>query len=103
MGRKKDFKAAKSFTLGLQELAWLAKYSADKNLKASEVMNKLLRTAMQNDVKEEKKAIQRGPIAFCTKCMQRTEFENVKDNWLCFECGEDKTEVIEYHLERARP
>ena len=103
MGRKKDFKAAKSFTLGLQELAWLAKYSSEKNLKASEVMNKLLRTAMQNDVKEEKKAIQRGPIAFCTKCMKRTEFDKVESNWLCFDCGEDKTEVIEYHISRSQP
>tara|TARA_Y100000310_G_C20397567_1_gene675808 strand:- start:102 stop:413 length:312 start_codon:yes stop_codon:yes gene_type:complete len=103
MGRKYDFKAAKSFTLGLQELAWLAKHSADKKKKASEVVNLLIRKAMQADNTKEKKKKARGPIAFCTVCMKRTEFQNVKDNWLCFECGEDKTEVIQYHLERSQP
>ena len=101
MGRKYDFKAAKSFTLGLQELAWLAKYSAEKKMKASEVVNNLIRKAMQKDNKEEKKQKQRGPLAFCTSCMKRTEFEQVENNWLCFECGEDKTEVIEYHIARS--
>ena len=102
MGRKYDFKAAKSFTLGLQELAWLAKYSAEKKLKASEVVNKLIRTAMQEDHQEEKEQKQRGPIAYCTGCSKQREFNQVKDNWLCFECGEDKTEVIEYHIQHAR-
>jgi ribosomal protein L10 len=106
MGRKYDFKAAKSFTLGLQELAWLAKYSAEKKMKASEVVNNLIRKAMQKDNKEEKEQKLRGPLAFCTQCMKRTEFKQVKDeqlleHWLCFECGEDKTEVIEYHIARS--
>ena len=104
MGRKYDFKAAKSFTLGLQELAWLAKYSAEKKLKASEVVNKLIRTAMQEDHQEEKEQKQRGPIAYCTGCSTQREFEQVQHDkqvtWLCFECGEDKTEVIEYHIAR---
>ena len=102
MGRKYDFKAAKSFTLGLQELAWLAKYSAEKKLKASEVVNKLIRTAMQADNKEEKEQKLRGPIAYCTGCSKQTEFEQVKDKWLCVICEEDKTEVIEYHIQHAR-
>jgi len=102
MGRKYDFKAAKSFTLGLQELAWLAKHSADNKLKASEVVNTLIRKAMQADNKEEKKKIALGPIAYCTGCSKQTEFEQVKDKWLCVICEEDKTEVIEYHIRHAR-
>ena len=102
MGRKYDFKAAKSFTLGLQELAWLAKHSADHKLKASEVVNTLIRKAMQADNKEEKKKIALGPIAYCTGCSKQTEFEQVKDKWLCVICEEDKTEVIEYHIRHAR-
>ena len=62
--------------------------------------NKLIRKAMLADNTEEQKAVSRGPMVFCTACMKRTEFKQVKDNWLCFKCGEDKTEVIEYHLER---
>ena len=102
MGRKYDFKAAKSFTLGLQELAWLAKHSADKKKKASEVVNKLIRTAMLEDNVEEKKKIALGPIAYCTGCSKQTEFEQVKDKWLCVICKEDKTEVILYHIQHAR-
>jgi len=102
MGRKYDFKAAKSFTLGLQELAWLAKHSAEKKMKASEVMNKLLRTAMLEDNVEEKKKVARGPLAYCTGCSKQSEFESVKDKWLCFECGEDKTEVVEHYVKQAR-
>ena len=102
MGRKYDFKAAKSFTLGLQELAWLAKHSATNKLKASEVVNTLIRKAMQADNKEEKKKIALGPIAYCTGCSKQTEFEQVKDKWLCVICEEDKTEVIEYHIRHAR-
>jgi len=102
MGRKPEFKATKSFTMGLRELAWLKEYSERKNEKASAIVNKLIRKAMLEDNTEEHKKKARGPLAFCTKCMERREFEQVKDNWLCFECGEDKTEVIEYHIARQQ-
>jgi len=102
MGRKPEFKATKSFTMGLQELGWLKEYSEKKNEKASAIVNKLIRKAMLEDNTEEHKKIARGPLAFCTRCMERREFEQVKDNWLCFECGEDKTEVIQYHLARSQ-
>jgi len=100
MGRKAEFKATKSFTMGLQELGWLKEYSERKNEKASAIVNKLIRKAMLADNTEEQKSVARGPMVFCTACMKRREFKQVKDNWLCFKCGEDKTEVIEYHLER---
>ena len=102
MGRKAEFKATKSFTMGLQELGWLKEYSERKNEKASAIVNKLIRKAMLEDNTEEQKKVARGPTAFCTACMKRREFEQVKDNWLCFSCGEDKTEVIKYHLERIQ-
>jgi len=105
MGRKAEFKATKSFTMGLQELGWLKEYSERKNEKASAIVNKLIRKAMLEDNTKEHKKIARGPLAFCTACMKQTEFQHVEDNvepynitWLCFECGEDKTEVIEYHI-----
>jgi len=102
MGRKPEFKATKSFTMGLQELGWLKEYSERKNEKASAIVNKLIRKAMLADNTEEKKKIARGPVVFCTNCMKRKEFEQVENNWLCFDCGEDKTEVIEYHIKKAQ-
>ena len=102
MGRKPEFKATKSFTMGLRELAWLKEYSERNNVKASALVNKLIRTAMLEDDHEEKERKLRGPIAYCTGCSKQREFEQVKDNWLCFESGEDKTEVIEYHIQRAQ-
>ena len=100
MGRKPEFKATKSFTMGLRELAWLKEYSERNKVKASALVNKLIRTAMLEDTHEEKERKLRGPIAYCTGCSQQREFEQVKDNWLCFECGEDKTEVVEYYIKQ---
>jgi hypothetical protein len=111
MGRKPEFKATKSFTMGLRELAWLKEYSERRNEKASAIVNKLIRTAMLEDDHEEKERKLRGPIAYCTGCSKQREFEPVQHDkqgnyspnihWLCFECGEDKTEVIEYHIKRT--
>ena len=106
MGRKPEFKATKSFTMGLRELAWLKEYSERNNIKASALVNKLIRTAMLEDDHEEKERKLRGPIAYCTGCSQQREFEQVQHDkqvsWLCFECGEDKTEVVEYYQKQAR-
>ena len=49
MGRKSEFKAAKSFTICMSELSWLAEYSERTKQKASVVVNKLLREAMIKD------------------------------------------------------
>jgi len=112
MGRKAEFKATKSFTMGLQELGWLKEYSERKNEKASAIVNKLIRKAMLADNTEEHKKVARGPLAFCTNCMKRREFIKVetpaykefdaKTSWICCKCEEDKTEVIQYHLERLQ-
>ena len=102
MGRKPEFKATKSFTMGLRELSWVYEYSQRQNLKASAVVNKLIRKAMLDDVHEETERKLRGPIAYCTGCSQQREFESVKDKWLCFECGEDKTEVVTYYIKQSQ-
>ena len=102
MGRKPEFKATKSFTLGLRELSWLNEYCQRNNIKASAHVSKLIRNAMLEDDHEEKERKLRGPIAYCTGCSKQREFESVKDKWLCFECGEDKTEVVEYYQKQAR-
>lgn len=67
MGRQKEFKVGKSFTFGLQELAWLAKHCHDKKIKGSEFMNKLLREAMTED-KVEKVKESNTQVVHCMTC-----------------------------------
>jgi hypothetical protein len=102
MGRKKEFVATKSFTIGLQELVYLEKVCNEKNIKASKFINGLLRKAMLTDLEKEKQNY--GPITWCTVCSGHKEFGNTEDidglnRWICKECGDDKTEVIKYMLE----
>tara|TARA_R100000750_G_C2295156_1_gene76528 strand:+ start:321 stop:638 length:318 start_codon:yes stop_codon:yes gene_type:complete len=101
MGRKKEFVATKSFTIGLQELVYLEKVCNEKDMKASKFINGLLRKAMLTALEKEKQ--QHGPITYCTGCNDYKEFEYTEDNdgynWSCTVCGDDKTKVIDYMLE----
>ena len=98
MGRKKEFVASKSFTLGLQELVYMEKICNEKKIKASQFINRLLRRAMIEDQKKEEQ--HHGPVTWCTECGTYKEFEYTEndDEWSCRDCGEDKTEVIKYQL-----
>jgi len=103
MGRKKEFVASKSFTLGLSELLYMEKKCNEQKIKASKFINRLLRRAMLADQKKEEQ--RHGPITYCTGCVEYKEFAKVfdsegLDSWVCKECGDDKTEVIEYMLEK---
>ena len=100
MGRKKEFVATKSFTIGLQELVYLEKVCNEKNIKASKFINGLLRKAMLTDLEKEKQ--KHGPITYCTGCNEYKEFEYMEDEraWTCIVCGDDKTKIIEYMLEK---
>jgi len=100
MGRKKEFVASKSFTLGLQELLYMEKKCNEQKIKASKFINGLLRKAMLTDLEKEKQ--NHGPITFCTGCVEYKEFEYMEDEkaWTCVVCGDDKTKVIEYMLEK---
>lgn len=99
MGRKKEFVASKSFTLGLQELMYLEKACNEQGIKASKFLNRLLRKAMLLDLEKEKQ--KHGPIAYCTNCVAYREFELKEGNkWLCIDCDEDKTSVIKYMLKK---
>ena len=98
MGRQKEFKVAKSFTLGIQEIAWLAKHCHEKKIKASEFMNKLLRKAMQKDQKKEAKEANTLPY-HCYNCNSHTQHTKVE--MICIECDQVnqqlKKKVEEYH------
>ena len=99
MGRKKEFVASKSFTLGLQELLYMEKKCNEQKIKASKFINRLLRKAMLADLEKEKQ--QHGPITYCTGCNEYKEFEQKEGKeWTCIVCGDDKTQVITYMLEK---
>jgi len=100
MGRKKEFKAGKAFTLGIQELAFMETHCYEKNLKASTYVNNFIRKEMQAAIKKEEET--HGPVTYCTACSDQREFENIEDRWLCMECHEDKTDVVIINLEQMR-
>ena len=94
MGRKKEWKASKSFTLGISEIAFMEEYCYNKNMKGSEYVNKLIRKEMLTSQDKERK--EHGPINWCTKCGDNREYRAKHGKWLCDQCGDDKTEVIGY-------
>jgi uncharacterized paraquat-inducible protein A len=65
MGRRNEFKVAKSFTICMAEIAWLAEYCERTKQKASVVVNKLLREAM---VKDKTDPNRQTSGASCDKC-----------------------------------
>ena len=98
MGRKKEWKASKSFTLGISEIAFMEEYCYNKNMKGSEYVNKLIRKEMLKT--QDLKRNEHGPINWCTSCGDNREYEAKKERWLCNQCGDDKTEVIEYLIKQ---
>ena len=98
MGRKKEWKASKSFTLGISEIAFMEEHCYELNIKGSEYVNKLIRKEMLQA--QDKERQQHGPINWCTSCGNNREYEVKKNKWLCKECGDDKTEVIKYLIEQ---
>jgi len=98
MGRRKEWKASKSFTLGIQEIAFMEEHCYELNIKGSEYVNKLIRKEMLQA--QDKERQEHGPINWCTACGDNREYEAKKNKWLCKECGDDKTEVIKYLIEQ---
>jgi len=71
----------------------------EQKIKASKFINRLLRKAMLKDLEKEKQ--KHGPITYCTGCAQYKEFEQKEGKeWTCIVCGDNKTQVITYMLEK---
>jgi Zn finger protein HypA/HybF involved in hydrogenase expression len=95
MGRKKEFKVQKAFTIGAKEIMWAQeKCQITHKGKLSPFIDALVHKAMVEDLNQ----IQRKPSTWCTSCNAYRGFDNVKGKWLCEECNDDKTEVIKYSL-----
>ena len=106
MGRIKEFKVGKAFTLGLDEITFLKVECERTGSKASYLINKWIREKMAGRVEEIRKV--KGPESYCTKCAAYKEYNCVtdlqqdKEVWECETCGDDKTELIDGMIRRSR-
>lgn len=100
MGRIKEFKVGKAFTLGLDEITFLKVECERTGSKASYLINKWIREKMVMHVEEIRKV--KGPEAYCTKCAAYKEYYKSKDSWLCETCEDDKTELIDGMIRRSK-
>jgi len=107
MGRIKEFKVGKAFTLGLDEITFLKVECERTGKKASYLINKWIREKMSMQVEEIRKV--RGPEAYCTKCSGYREYIHISEDsgeiltqWVCETCGNDKTELIDGMIRRSK-
>jgi len=110
MGRMKEFKVGKAFTLGLDEITFLKVECERTGKKASYLINKWIREKMSMQIEEIRKV--KGPEAYCSKCSGYREYVRVtghsklhskhEEVWICIDCGNDKTELIEGMITRSK-
>ena len=95
MGRKKEFKVQKAFTIGAKEIMWAQeKCQVTHKGKLSPFIDDLVHKAMLVDLNQA----ERKPSTWCTKCNAYRGFDENKGRWLCEECHEDKTDIIKYSM-----
>ena len=101
MGRKKEFKVQKAFTIGAKEIMWAQeRCQVTHKGKLSPFIDELVHKAMLKDLNQA----ERKPSTWCTKCNAYRGFDLVHavngklDAWLCEECKEDKTDIIKYSM-----
>jgi len=103
MGRMKEFKVGKAFTLGLDEITFLKVECERTGKKASYLINKWIREKMSMQVEEIRKV--RGPESYCTHCpgyREHVRGGEFNESWLCESCGKDNTELIEGIIARSK-
>ena len=85
MGRKKEFKVQKAFTIGAKEIMWAQeKCQVTHKGKLSPFIDDLVHKAMLVDLNQA----ERKPSTWCTKCNAYRGFDENKGRWLCEECKE---------------
>ena len=74
MGRKKEFKVQKAFTIGAKEIMWAQEKAEAQGLKLSTFVHELIRKAMLVDLQQA----ERKPSTWCTKCNAYRGFDENK-------------------------
>jgi transcription initiation factor IIE alpha subunit len=97
MGRRKEFKVAKSFTITVKNIAWLEEQCYETGEKASVIIERLISKERQN-VREKSD----NNKFYCTKCKERQKIlvqGLTRPKFNCSVCGLDLTKDINKHLE----
>ena len=104
MGRIKEFKVSRAFTIGIDQAKFLQVECERTGHKASAIINKWINEKMQGRVEEIRTV--KGPEAYCTKCAAYKEYINssntVNLSWSCETCGDNKTELIQGMIRRSK-
>jgi len=102
MGRIKEFKVSKAFTVGIDEAKFLQIECERTGSKASALINKWIREKMEGRVEEIRKV--RGPESYCTVCAAYKEYAYIEKprGWVCETCGDNKTELIDGMIRRSK-
>ena len=111
MGRIKEFKVSRAFTIGIDQAKFLQVECERTGTKASALINKWINEKMEGRVEEIRTV--KGPESYCTVCAAYKEYikkvgfvpdeDGVKNNyWLCETCGDDKTEYIDGMIRRSK-
>ena len=102
MGRIKEFKVSRAFTIGIDQAKFLQIECERTGTKASALINKWINEKMQGRVEEIRTV--KGPETYCTKCAAYKEYIHHPDSttWHCETCGDDKTELIDGMIRRSK-
>jgi len=102
MGRIREFKVSRAFTIGIDQAKFLQVECERTGHKASAIINKWINEKMQGRVEEIRTV--KGPETYCTKCAAYKEYIHHPDSttWHCETCGDDKTELIDGMIRRSK-
>jgi S-adenosylmethionine synthetase len=102
MGRIKEFKVSRAFTIGIDQAKFLQVECERTGHKASAIINKWINEKMQGRVEEIRKV--KGPEAYCTVCAAYKEYQHIEkpEGWVCETCGDNKTELINGMIRRSK-
>jgi len=96
MGRRKEFKVAKSFTITVKNIAWLEEQCYETGDKASVIIEKLITKERLKERENNEKNT--WPCPKC-KCNQKVLVQGLtKPKFNCSVCGLDLTEIINKEL-----
>jgi len=97
MGRNKEFKVSKGFTIGVKEIMWAQEKAHKEKSKLSTFIHDLIHRAMVKDLKE----VPRKPSGYCYECEKYVGYDLVKDKYLCENCQDDNTNIVKYSIQRT--
>jgi len=105
MGRIREFKVSRAFTIGIDQAKFLQVECERTGTKASALINKWINEKMEGRVEEVRTV--KGPESYCTKCEAYKEYISYESvsrgtRWTCEGCQDDKTDLINGMIRRSK-